>query len=67
MKEGDRHFSRAGCDKTVGNGFRLKEGRFRLDTREVSYTEDSEALPQVDQRGGGAPSLETPKVRLEGL
>lgn len=27
-KEGDRSFSRACCDKTKGNGFKLKEDRF---------------------------------------
>jgi len=34
---------------------------------EVFYAEGGEALAQVAQRGGGAPSLEPPKVRLEGL
>ena len=64
-KEGDRLFRRVCCDKTKGNGFKLKEGRFTLYMwtmiRIVRYWN---RLPRdvVD-----APSLEALKVRLEGL
>ena len=53
-----RLFSRVYCERTRRNGFKLKEAVF--------YSKGSEALEQVAQRGGGAPSLETLKVRLDG-
>jgi len=32
-KEGDRLLSRGCCDRTRGNHFKLKEGKFRLNIR----------------------------------
>jgi len=66
-QDGDRLFSRTCCNRTRGNGFKLKEGRFRLDIRKKFFTvrvlKHCNRFPRevVD-----APSLETLKARLDG-
>ncbi|KAK4823916.1 hypothetical protein QYF61_008129 [Mycteria americana] len=66
-KDGDKLSSRACCDRTRGNGFKLKEGRFRLDIRKkVFYDKGGETLEQLPREVVHAPSLETFKVRLDG-
>jgi len=66
-KDGDNLSSRVCCDRTKGDDFKLKEGRFRLDRRKKFFTvrvvKHWHRLPRevVD-----APSLETFKARLDG-
>ncbi|KAK4815138.1 hypothetical protein QYF61_017579 [Mycteria americana] len=46
-KDGDRDFSRACCERTRGNGFKLN--------KDILYAEGGETLAQVAQRGSGGP------------
>jgi len=58
-------FSRACCNKTRGDGFKLKWGRFRLDRRKKSFTMRVVRHWNRLPRDVNAPSLETFKVRLD--
>jgi len=66
-KSGEALLTRACSDRTRGNGFRLKEGRFRLDIRKKLFAlrvvRHCSRLPRqvVD-----APSLAVFKARLDG-
>jgi len=66
-KDGEGHFTKACSDRTRGSGFRLKEGRFRLDIRKKFFTMRAvRHWNRLPREVVSAPSWETFKARLDG-
>jgi len=65
-QEGNQLFAQVDNDRTRGNGFELKEGRFSLDVRRKFFTERVVCGNRLPREVVGALSVEILKARLDG-
>jgi len=66
-KDGDKRFSRACCNRTRGNGFKLEHGRYRLAVRRKFFTmRVVKHWNRIPREVVNAPSMEIFRVRSGG-
>ena len=64
--KGDQHSTLSNSDRRIGNGFNLKEGRFKLDVRLKFFTQKVvRCWNWLPREAVYAPSLEVLKARLD--
>ena len=65
-QEGEQMFTRMDSDRTRGDGFKLRQERFRLDVRRKFYTQrEMTHWNRLPKEAVDAPSLEALKARLD--
>jgi len=68
LLQGDRIFTQSDSNRTRGNGFELKEGRFRLDVRWKFFSQRMvRRWHRLAREAVDTATLEAFKVRLDGI